>query len=85
MYNVKNHVTFSCSKGQMNAVPLRFHFKNNCLGKLWLSCLKDVVLCVDLTSGLKEDLEKKTIKVCNALSTTVLDLGVPVLVSFLVL
>lgn len=41
-------------------------------------------LCVDLTFGLKENLQKKEIKVCNALIMTLLDFEVSVLVSFLV-
>jgi len=44
-----------------------------------------VVLYVDLTLDLKEELwKKKIIKVCNALIMTVLDFEVSVLVSFLV-
>lgn len=44
-----------------------------------------MVLYVDLTFGLNEDLKKKkTIKVCNALIMTLLDLEVSVLVSFFV-
>lgn len=40
----------------------RLNLKNNYLGKFWISCLKDVVLYVDLTFGLKEDSKKKQLR-----------------------